>query len=208
MARKDSKSRYSSPPPQREASKTQDKKQPTAVKSPVASAPAAAAPAVIEANANVATLIQSLRDSDADVARDAAIALGQQGDRSAVESLIDVLDNASGYFHPVVRAAAAASLGQLRDPRAAASLRSAVRDPMAEISAEAVRALADLGQNETVDVLAEVVHNSKGYFLPIVRRAAVLALAKIASEKARALLAHVASNPSEDPVIRQTAQQA
>lgn len=149
--------------------------------------------------------IAALRGSDADVARDAAAALGTLGDASAVEPLIEVLGNANGYFHSVVRAAAASSLAQLNDARAFQPLVNAVRDNMAEASAEAVRALAKMGDPRAVGVLIDIVRNPTGYFLSTVRLAAVTGLKQLGGERAVAELARVAADGSEDPVIRAAA---
>jgi HEAT repeat protein len=156
----------------------------------------------------VTAQLNALRNSSADIAREAAIELGRLRDASAVEPLIEVLFNTDGYYHSVVRAAAAESLGQLGDTRAVDALIYAIRDPMAEASAEAVRALATLNDRRAVSPLIDIVRNSWGFFLPIVRRAAVLALAKLGGPEATAELREVAANNGEDPIIRQAAQQA
>jgi HEAT repeat protein len=150
--------------------------------------------------------IAVLRGNDADAARDAAITLGTLKDASAVEPLIEALANTHGFYHSVVRAAAAASLGQLKDARAFEPLLAAVRDPMAETSAEAVRSLTALGDARATGELIEIVRNPTGYFLPIVRLAAVAGLIKLGGLQAKAALAEVASNASEDAVIRETAR--
>jgi HEAT repeat protein len=153
-------------------------------------------------------LIAALRDIDADVARDAAGALGTLRDPSAVEPLIDVLNNANGYFHSVVRAAAALSLAQLGDARAIDALVNSINDPIAEASAEAIRALGTLANGRAVNPLIDVVRNSNGYFAPIARRAAVLALAQLGGEQAIAELRAVAANTWEDTVVREEAEKA
>ncbi len=153
-----------------------------------------------------ATLIAALRQSDADVARDAATSLGALGESAAVEPLIQVLNNVDGYYHSVVRAAAAASLGKLGDRRAVEPLIDAIGDSLAEPSAEAIRALAAIGDSRAVSPLIDVVRNPNGFFLPIARRAAVVALSRFQSDqKAAGELLTVSTNPWEDPVIRQAA---
>jgi HEAT repeat protein len=79
---------------------------------------------------------------------------------------------------------------------------------MAEASAEAVRALATLNDSRAISPLIDVVRNSWGFFLPIVRRAAVLALAKIGGPDATAELRAVAGDQNEDAVVRQAAIEA
>jgi HEAT repeat protein len=152
--------------------------------------------------AAVQPLVAALRDSDADVAHEAAAALGTLGDASGVSSLIDVVRNVDGFYHGVVRAAAAGSLAQLKDTRAVDALIVAVRDPMAEPSAEAIRALAALKDERAVGVLVEVVRNRDGFFLPVARRAAVSALKQFKNTEATATLREVAADSSEDAVIR------
>lgn len=160
------------------------------------------------ANTSTAALVNSLRDPSADVASEAASALGSSGDATAVKPLSEVIANADGYFHPVVRAAAAASLGKLGDKKAVPALISGIRDEMAEASAESVRALAAIGDPRAVAPLVEVVRNADGFFLSFVRRAAVLALVKLGGPEATTMLKFVAENFDEDPVIRQVAVDA
>jgi HEAT repeat protein len=179
----------------------------TTVSAPVAVAQAPAITASVAAapKAQTASLVADLRNSDADAARDAATALGALGDASAVEPLIDALVNADGYFHAVVRAAAAASLGQLGDVRAVPALEVAVRDTIAEPSTEAIRALGAIGDVRGVDALVQVTRNEDGFFLSVARLAATRALGSFASEQAAAELRSIASNPAEDAVIREAA---
>jgi HEAT repeat protein len=181
---------------------------PATAAAPVAvspTAPAAKAPVAPAPKASAAPLIADLRKSDADIARDAATALGALGDASAVQPLIDTVVNADGYFHAVVRAAAAASLGQLRDARAVPALIVAVRDTIAEPSTEAIRTLGAIGDVRGVEVLVQVIRNEDGFFLSVARLAATLALGRFASEQAAAELRSVATNPAEDAVIREAA---
>jgi HEAT repeat protein len=168
-----------------------------------------AKPADEPATSPAAPLIAALRHSDADIARDAATALGSLADAAAVEPLIQVIHNAENYYHPVVRAAAASSLGQLRDRRAVEPLIRAVNDSLAEPSAEAIRALAVIGDPRAVSPLIDVIRNPAGFFLPIARRAAVTALAGFPTDqRAAAELLRVSTDPWEDPVIRQSAADA
>ncbi|MDP9175572.1 MAG: HEAT repeat domain-containing protein [Planctomycetota bacterium] len=155
--------------------------------------------------AGTASLIFTLRDSDADVACESAAALGALGDPAAVEPLMEVLNNNEGYFHSVVRAAAAHSLAQLGDTRAVEPLINAVGDLDAEPSAEAIRALATLGDARATHSLINVVKNHTGYYTGVARRAAVLALAQLGGEQAKAALAAVATDSNEDAVIREAA---
>jgi HEAT repeat protein len=171
---------------------------------PVSNAPAEKISSTID-HAEVSNQIAALRSNDADIARDAATALGRLGCASAVEPLIEVLSDNENYFHSVVRAAAASSLAQLKDARAFEPLVNAVRGTMAEASAEAVRALTTMGDARAVGVLVDVVRNQDGFYLSTVRLAAVEGLKKLGGETAKAELAQVAANQWEDAVIRETA---
>jgi HEAT repeat protein len=153
-------------------------------------------------------LIAALRDSDAEVAREAAAALGSIGSAAAVEPLIAVVTSRDGFFHSVVRVAAAHSLGQLRDARAVVPLCDAISDPIAEVSAEAIRALVVLSDPRSIPALLEVVRNEHGFFLPSTRYAAILGLAQSGGEQAACELKFVASNQWEDATIRAAAIEA
>jgi HEAT repeat protein len=122
--------------------------------------------------------------------------------------LIAVLDNRDGYFHSVARAAASHSLGQLGDLRAVVPLLNAIRDPISEISAEAIRALASLPDPRSVPALLEVVRNERNFYLATARRAAILGLAQIGGEQAACELRFVAANQWEDAAIRVAAVEA
>lgn len=159
-------------------------------------------------NTSTAAMVNSLRDTSADTASEAAASLGATRDPSAVKPLMEVVANTDGFFHPVVRAAAATSLGQLADKRAVPTLIAGIRDEMAEASAESIRALAAIGDPRAVAPLIDVVRNADGYFLSFVRRAAVQALVKLGGPEATAALRVVAENYDEDPVIRQVAVDA
>lgn len=167
--------------------------------------PPVATPKPVTLPTSTVALLVALRDRSADVAREAAISLGKARDLSAVGPLEQVVCNADNYFHPVVRAAAAESLGQLGDIHAVDALVIGTRDSMAEASAESVRALATLKDQRAVAPLIEIVRNTNHYYLPIVRRAAVMALIKLGGPQAIATIKAVIANTNEDPVIRQAA---
>ena len=181
----------------------------TAHVAPAVVAPIVVAPAVVAAvkvtDEQLKQWIASVRDISAESAQVAAKRLGDSGDRRAVEPLLAVVRNVDGYFHSGVRAAAAEALARLGDRSAVDALIGAIGDPMAEASAEAVRALATLGDARAVGPLLEVVRNVNGYYLPVVRRAAVLALAHLGGAESRAVLAETAANGQEDPAVRDAA---
>lgn len=133
-------------------------------------------------------LIKQLRDPIAEVARDAALALGSLQDRSALAPLSAVVLNRDRYFHSVVRSAAAESLGKLHDPSAMDALLVGMRDSIAESSQAAIRALGELGDAKAVDSLIAVVRNADGYFLPAVRQTALETLRKFSTPAATEFL--------------------
>ena len=145
------------------------------------SVPAATAVAEVRRDrTGVIGLIGKLRDVDADVARDAATAIGSvPSDAEAINALAEVVVNAHGYFHPVVRVAAATALGKLKAREAVDALVYAIRDPMAEASEEAVRALGLIGDRRAIPALQAAVTNDDGFFLENVRRTAEDALGRL-----------------------------
>ena len=153
-------------------------------------------------------LIGALNDVDANVAREAAISLGMLHSATAVEPLIAIVNNRDGYYHSVVRIASIHSLGQLRDLRAVVPLLNAIRDSVAEASAEAIRSLASMPDPRGLPALLEVVRNEHGFFLATTRRAAILGLAQIGGEQATCELQFVAANQWEDAVVRAAAIEA
>ncbi len=148
-----------------------------------------------------------LRSPDAEIARDAAIELGRIGDRADLQPLLDVLVNAEGFFHPLVRAAAARSLGQIKDCRATDALITATADPIAEVSEEATIALGLIGELHSIDPLMAIVVNKNGYFLHPVRRAAITSLGQFRDARVASLILSVSMNESEDPAVRQAARE-
>jgi HEAT repeat protein len=185
-----------------------------AAKPVVAAVTAIPAPAVVAETKPATTpldikpLLAALHDLDADIACEAATALGKSGSADAVEPLIAIVKNSNHYFHSVVRSAAAMGLGQLKDRRAVEPLLEAIHDPIADPSTEAIRALVTLADPRTINALVEVVRNSNNFFANSVRRAAVLGLAKLGGETAIAELKKVAADAAEDSVIREEATAA
>jgi HEAT repeat protein len=164
-----------------------------------------AKPAII---ADLKPMLACLHDMDADIAREAATALGNSGNPAAVEPLIEIIQNTNGYFHSVVRSAAAAGLATLNDRRAVEALLNAVNDPITDPSTEAIRALAKLADPRAIAALVTVVRNETGFFAGSVRRAAVLGLAQLGGETAKSVLREVAADENEDTVIREEALEA
>ena len=153
---------------------------PVAVTSAVATPVVAVAATPVRDRSSIVALIARLRDQDAEVARDAATNLGNLPvDAEAVTALCTTVVNADGYFHSVVRAAAATALGKLGDRHAVDALIRGTGDAMAEASEEAIKALGLLSDARAIPVLEAVIRNETGFFLENVRRTATAALAKI-----------------------------
>jgi HEAT repeat protein len=150
-------------------------------------------------------LQQALRDPTAEVAREAALGLGKARATGVVEALTAVMENTDGYYHWSVRSAAADSLARLNDPRAIPGLTRGVRDPLAEPSRAAIRALGQVAREHAVQALVEVISNRENYFLPSVRVTAAEVLATLPVAVARQCLQGLVDNPSEDPEVRQAA---
>jgi HEAT repeat protein len=153
-------------------------------------------------------LSAALRDPAAEVARQAAAALGALRDVSAIEALSAVVVNADGYFDGSVRVAAAEALGNLQDRRAVAALITVVRDQTAEVSQAAIRALGLLGDERAIDLLVTVVRNTDNYFLPFVRQTAVEALTHLSVPSAKESLRRIAADSRLDASVRQAAGSA
>jgi HEAT repeat protein len=129
---------------------------------------------------SVIDLIAKLRNWDAEIARDAATMLAHlPADAEAIGALSAAVTNQDGYFHPVVRASAAASLGRLGDRQAVDALLVGINDTMAEASEEAIKALGIIGDARAIPALEAVVQNDRGFFLDNVRRTAQDAIEKI-----------------------------
>ena len=159
-------------------------------------------------NVSFAELLTAIRDGSAEKARDAALAMGTCGDPAAVDVLIEVVRNNDHYFHTMVRAAAVKSLGRIGDPHALDTLIGATRDTMAEVSDQAIQALAATHDQRAVEPLIRIVRNSDNFFLPAVRRTAIAALRILGGPDAAAELSAVAANSAEESSIRDAAAYA
>jgi hypothetical protein len=121
-------------------------------------------------------LLSALSDKDARIRAAAAEALGEVGDRSAVEPLGKAL---AGDDDAGVREAAAEALGELGLPNAVPVLRAGLRDGDADVREAVVDALADIGGPEAERVLRQALADSD----EDVRDAAAAALAKMKQTK-------------------------
>ncbi len=90
----------------------------------------------------VDVLSELARDVDVDVRREAASALGRQGDPAALGPLLALVREPNNFG----RAVAARGLGELGDPAAVPALRTATDAPAALVSEAAARSLTQLGE--------------------------------------------------------------
>src|SRR5688500_7967368 len=94
-------------------------------------------------------LIAALKDSDAGVRKQAAIALGELESSAAVPALIDALKDSEVE----VRQSAMSALGDIGDARAAAAIAGALKDADPRVRARAAGALAEIGDKGAVEAL-------------------------------------------------------
>jgi hypothetical protein len=121
-------------------------------------------------------LVDALRDPSAEVAAEAADALGRHPAAVAVPALSAVVDNHDGYFNTVVRAAAIRALSGMLPRGEAARIAEAVADVDAEVSIAAIAALVDRREDASTDALLTVVENPHGFYLDLTRGAAARGL--------------------------------
>jgi HEAT repeat protein len=140
---------------------------------------AARALAFTQDEETTAALAMALRDASAEVAVEAAEALGSHRGPSAVAALRAVLDNRDGYYSPVTRAASVRSLGALLPSGQATPIAGAVTDVDPVVSLAAIAALADRDEPASMDALSGVLENRAGYYLPLTRQAAARALLRL-----------------------------
>lgn len=124
-------------------------------------------------------LVGALRDASVEVAVAAATSLSVAGGERAVASLLGVLANTEGFYHPLVRAAAVHGLGGVlpRDERG--PLVRALRDVDAEVSIAAIGAFSNSIGRDSATALLAVVENTDGFYLPITRLAAARGLERL-----------------------------
>jgi hypothetical protein len=127
----------------------------------------------------VTVLISALEDESEDVRSDAAKALGDIGDISAVEPLSQVLLEDEEYS---VRGAAAQALGEIGDPSAIDSLnQSLLGDENSSVRSAVTKALAAIGDTGAVETLCEALITDEDEF---VRSEIAIALGVIGDEGA------------------------
>jgi HEAT repeat protein len=147
----------------------------------------------------VAALLGRLDDTEPEVREAVVLALARLGDRSAVVPLVGKIQDA----RPGVRQRVARALGVLGDPRASSALALALRDPDETVRVAALEALGRLRAEDAVATIVSFLAEEKR---PLVREAALAALAAIPSEPG--LEALVRSLATDDPRERSPVRDA
>ena len=143
-------------------------------------------------------LIFALKDSDAGVRRQAAIALAGMQSPRAVPGLIEALKDEQTD----VRLHAIAALGDLGDARATQPLVQALKDSEPRVRGRAATALGEIRDRTTVEPLIALVRDSN----VDVRRRAIRALSEI--RDANAIPALTAALKDDDAGVRRAAVMA
>lgn len=129
----------------------------------------------------VTSLLEALHHpADAQVRQAAAQALGETGDKRAVEGLLSVLQDKE----LLVREAAALALGNIGDIRAIEPLIAALQDSEADMRAAAVAGLVNLGDAQAVEPLIAILQDND----KTVRRTVALGLGLLGDARAVAPL--------------------
>ena len=142
---------------------------------------------------DVPGLIQVLRSNNIQHIMDAAAALGQLQDRSAVEPLVIVFHNPASP--PRVRLAAAEALLELKSAPAVVTLLGALRRDSWQVRRNAAAVLGQLQATWAVEPLAKALRDPH----PVVRRTAAAALRRIGTAEAvNALRAYFATQSTSE----------
>ncbi len=105
---------------------------------------------------SVSWYIRRLKNKDDSIRQAAAQALGELGDKRAVNPLINMLDD----LDPNVRSNAAQALGKLGDKRAVKPLINRLNDSGSSVSSNAAQALGELGDKRAIEPLFNRLSNS------------------------------------------------
>jgi HEAT repeat protein len=124
-----------------------------------------------------ASLVEALRDPNAEIAARAAEALVHHRGEAVIAALRGVVDNGDGYFNSVVRASAVRSLGIL-SPADPSSITQALGDVDAAVSLAAIATLAERDESASAGALMGVLEDRRGFYLPLTRHAAARALGR------------------------------
>jgi hypothetical protein len=148
-----------------------------------------------------AALAAALRDSQAEVAVEAAEALRHHPLEAATKALGEVVENRDGYFSAATRASAVRALGSLLPPGQGAIVAATVADADAAVSLAAIAALVERDDEASAEALLTLLEDASGFYVPLTRRAAARGLLRIRlgpTGRARALL-----DKEADPDVRE-----
>jgi HEAT repeat protein len=152
-----------------------------------------------------AALILALRDSSAEVGVEAADALQNHPGRDTIDALGTVLENRDGYFSAMTRAAAVRSLAALLPEGEDAVIAGVLSHVDAEVSLSALSALVQRAEPSGALALLGILEDSRGYYLPLVRRAAAQGLLRLRlapPERISALLSTEVDDAVREALVR------
>jgi len=111
----------------------------------------------LKQNQDIHGLIEALNfQEDHNIRREAALALGQIGESSVVNPLINCLQD-----HKLVREVAARSLGEIGDSNAIDPLIQLLNDQDWEVRGSAAKALGKIGDEKAINPLINALHDAK-----------------------------------------------
>jgi len=125
-------------------------------------------------------LLQDLRGPIVEPAVAAVEKLAHASEAEAHAALVGVIDNADGFFHPLVRVAVLHALAADRSPAVRQAVITAIDSLSAEVSLAAIAVIAQYPNPHAVAQLQRVVEDRSGYFAPEVVGAAEQALKRFA----------------------------
>ena len=135
-------------------------------------------------------LMHCLKDSDSDVRRDAALALGQLLHVPAVPQLIEMVSDSVEQ----VRASSVRALGFIADPRALSTLCASLRDPSESVRIAAADSLGILGDRRAVQPLCDAILDEPMVDVQIAR---IHALGQLADSSCLSTLSQLLHRPAQ-----------
>ncbi|OQA76102.1 MAG: putative phycocyanin operon protein Z [bacterium ADurb.Bin243] len=140
----------------------------------------------------------ALNDFDNRVKANAAKGLWKLGGARSLQILRDMLADGDKWM----RASAAYALGEIGVIQVGEILQAAVNDHDNDVKVNVIKALGKIGDINSVQILSDIMINKSEDW--VVRKTAVVALAKSTSEDAHQFLIKEAENSSETDLYRET----
>ena len=137
---------------------------------------------------DVKRLIKALKHKETGIRSKAAEALGNIGDKMAVEFLITSLQDLD------VRTSSAKALGKIGDARAVEPLNQFLKGENSQIRSVAIDALGEIGNPTAIEPLIQLLNNAD----VSIRCSAFISLVKIGTEKVESHLIHAFEQDSYD----------